>query len=228
MRIGPEQVAQLRAEGAALDAKEAAVADHMAARGFSPNEYVEAYRAYRELKVRYPEIAGYPLEGIETTAIALRLRLRVGARHELLAAHFDEKLPVTEAYNERVVGGPRVVTAGWVLLVSGLVMIPAGTGIIFWGNGIDCSSSGGCRTRADWALIPGALLNALGAGSLLSAIICLPVGYARKNRWVPDGALDGDGPPRTRAEAQAPALQLVYVSPVVTDRFAGLGASFSF
>jgi len=125
---------------------------------------------------------------------------------------------LTEAYNRQIVGGPGLVVAGWVLAGLGLALVGSGAG--FW----ELASHGDTVSITVTALA----MWTTGTALVLASIPCLAVGYVRWRRWLPDATLDGDGPPKTRADSRRPGLSLVSISPVVTDRFVGMGATFRF
>jgi hypothetical protein len=77
-RFTDTQLADLKAAGAALDAKDLAMTERLEKRGIGATDFVAAYREYALIKAAYPEVAALGSTVVETIAVANRMGLAEG------------------------------------------------------------------------------------------------------------------------------------------------------
>jgi hypothetical protein len=233
--LSEANLSDLRNAGASLDAKDMEIADRLLRRGFSGDEISAAYREHNALKLTYPELGRFGRDMVETVAVARKLSLGENDKYWLVWYRHDENLSLTDAYNRKVVGGPGLKKAGWIMSGAGAALLVAGAVLAgdtkcveyYYSNSVRGACEREGKTPATWTgvgfLIGGGLMLAVGVPALI-------VGYLRTNRWVPPGSLDSapaDSIPSLRASAREPAVRWA-VSPLVGPNQASLGLSGSF
>jgi hypothetical protein len=223
-------LSDLKNAGASLDAKDMEIADRLLRRGFSGDEIAAAYREHNVLKLTYPELGRFGRDMVETVAVARKLSLGENDKYWLVWYRHDENLSLTDAYNRKVVGGPRLKTLGWILAPAGLVLVIVGVPMWRWALTEETDRRGLTdQPNGDWAL-PGLVMTIAGSVFAAVGIPALIVGYLRTSHWLPPGSLDSapaDSIPSLRASAREPAVRWA-VTPLVGPNQASLGLRGSF
>jgi hypothetical protein len=190
MHLGEAQIAALKAAGASLDAKEMAMADALAGRGFSGDELVAAFRDHTLLLGIYPEFAPYGSATVETIAVAHKLGLDSSDGLAFVWYRHSRNRTLTEAYNEKMLGGPGLMRVGAVAAGTGLALILVGLELrkiasdhpTYYSHGGD-----GPDHHFDY---PGIAAEITGGFVAIAGIASAIVGFHRWASWLPPGALD--------------------------------------
>lgn len=206
MPFTEEHLAEMKSGGCPVDERMYALAEKMYKRGFTPENFALACREEQAMRRQYSEFHGFPRTMVETVAAAQKMKLDENDRYWLVWHRHNENLSITEAYNEKVVGGPRPKLAGWIVGATGAAIMIAG--------GIAYGASDSYRKG-------GLILIASGATVLVPGIICLAVGYVRTSRHLPPGTLDTGHVSKLRADRE-PAVRFTF-TPTLGQNHAGLG-----
>ena len=190
MHFSEAQIAALKAAGASLDAKEMAMADALAGRGFSGDELVAAFRDHTLLLGIYPEFAPYGSATVETIAVAHKLGLDSSDGLAFVWYRHSRNRTLTEAYNEKMLGGPGLMRVGAVAAGTGLALILVGLELrkiasdhpTYYSHGGD-----GPDHHFDY---PGIAAEITGGFVAIAGIASAIVGFHRWASWLPPGALD--------------------------------------
>jgi len=190
MHLDAAQIAALKIAGASLDARDMAMADALAERGFSSNEFVDAYRDHALLQRVYPELGRYGSTTVETVAVAHKLGLDRDDGFAFVWYRHSRNRTLTEAYNEQILGGPGLLRAGAITTGTGLALILVGlelrniasdhpTYYDFDGNKPD--------HHFDY---PGIAAEVVGGVAAISGIALVTAGLYRWSLWLPPRTLD--------------------------------------
>lgn len=197
------QLVALRAAGANLDANDMAMVEALAERGFSGDELVTAYRDLALLRRVFPELARYGNASVETIAVSKRLDLDSDDGPDFVWYRHSRNRTLTEAYNEKVIGGPALLRAGAVTTGVGVGLILVGlelrniasdhpTYYVSEGNKPD--------HRLDY---PGIAAEVVGGAATIAGIAFVMTGLYRWSTWLP---------PRTLESTPASGLQSLHAS----------------
>lgn len=187
--LGEAQIAALKAAGARLDAKEMAMADALAGRGFSSDELVAAFRDHTMLLGIYPELAAYGSATVETIAVAHKLRLDRSDGLAFVWYRHSRNRTLTEAYNEKMLGGPGLMRVGAVTVGTGLALILVGVELrkIASDNPTNYEGQDKPDRHFDY---PGMAAEITGGFVAIAGIASVTLGLYRWASWLPPGALD--------------------------------------
>ncbi len=126
MHLTEAQLADLRSAGASLDAKDMEMADRLGQKGFVGKDFVAAYREYNAMKTKYPELAPFGRDMVETIAVAQKLGLSEEDEYWLIWDRHQRNQTLTQAYTEKAPSGPGMVTAGGLMTGAGVVLLVVG------------------------------------------------------------------------------------------------------
>jgi hypothetical protein len=232
MHLGEAQIAALKAAGASLDAKEMAMADALAERGFSSDELVAAFRDHTLLLGIYPELAPYGSATVETIAVAHKLGLDSSDGLAFVWYRHSRNRTLTEAYNEKMLGGPGLMRVGAVAAGTGLALILVGLELrkIASDHPTNYESNDKPDHHFDY---PGIAAEITGGFVAIAGIASVTVGLYRWSSWLPPGALDSTPAsemPSMRASASRPNRAAAHwmVLPSLGPQQAGLRFAAAF
>jgi hypothetical protein len=126
MHLTEAQLADLRSAGASLDAEDMEMADRLGRKGFVGDAFVAAYRECNAMKTKYPELASFGRDMVETIAFAQKLGLSEEETYWFVWDLHQRNQTLTQAYNERVPSGRGMVTFGGVTAGVGIVLLAVG------------------------------------------------------------------------------------------------------
>ena len=232
--------------GCSRDKGSTKVVRRLVKRGYTVGDVLRACRDYEVLKATYPEFIPFPPEMIETVAVAHKLGLVGDDRYWFVWYRHDRRMEITRAYNEAVIGGPKLKRAGWIMGGIGVGFVVLGG--IFYGvggsmgnNAMDdyqnCLIFAECKEHQETIDEANALMTAghafMGAGGalLIAGVPCLAVGYTRTSRWLPPKTLE-NAPANKVQELVAGNSVDSTVSMTITPTFgpnhAGIGLAGTF
>jgi len=129
IQLTEPEIAVLKNAGARLDAKDMAMANRLGRKGFSGDDFVAAYREYSAMKIKYPQLAPFGRDIVETIALAQRLGLSGEDEYRFVWDHHQGNQTLAQAYNASLPHGRGLVTFGAVttgvgigLLIGGMVL----------------------------------------------------------------------------------------------------------
>jgi tetratricopeptide (TPR) repeat protein len=238
MHFTKEQLAELKHAGAGLDAEDMEMAESLGQGGFTADEFVAAYGDYNAMKTAHPEFVPYGRDMVETIAVAHKMRLNESEKYWLVWDRHQRKLTLTQAYNERILGGSDAKTKGAITAGAGLLVLIAGWGLYSYGHAEeipggwwDPSTDTGRHSK--WETYTGEAV-AIAGGLVTAAGISWAIwGLYRRNAWLPDGTLD---PPNASwiqshlvaASDQRQSTVRWALSPAIGLHQAGLGLAAAF
>ena len=120
------QRAVLLNAGARLDAKDMEMADRLGRKGLVGDDFVAAYREYVVLESKYPELAPFGRDVVETVALAQKLGLSQEDEYWFVWDHHQRNQTVTQAYNASLPIGRGLVTFGAVTTAAGIGLLVGG------------------------------------------------------------------------------------------------------
>ena len=203
MHLNEAQIADLKSAGASLDAKEMASADALAERGFSSDEFVSAYRDHRLLQGVYPELARYGSATVDTIAVAHKLALDSDDGFAFVWYRHSRNRTLTEAYNEKILGGPGLLRAGAVTAGAGLALMVVGLELRNIANDHPTYYNYDGNKPDHHFDYPGIAAEIVGGVAALSGIALVTAGLYRWSSWLP---------PRTLESAPASEVQSMRMS----------------
>lgn len=225
MGFTPTELEQLAGVGCPLDKGAVAVANRMARRGFTGKDYVRACSEYRAMERSYNQLKVTSHGAIETVAVGQKLGLDRGDLYNLVWYHDQEGVPLTEAYNDHVVGGGRFKLIGWIAGGAGVGLTILG-GVLIGMDKEECvmSTSYGCIQYKSTGLTgPGAAVVTLGGLAVIAGGTLVILGYLRDKRRLPGETLEKQ--PASKLNRASIQLDLV---PTVGPGYAGLGLTGRF
>ena len=189
MHFSEAQIAALKAAGTSLDAKEMAMADALAGRGFSSDELVAALRDHTLLLGIYPELAPYGSATVETIAVAHKLGLDSSDGLAFVWYRHSRNRTLTEAYNEKMLGGPGLMRVGAVAAGTGLALILVGLELRKIASDHPTNYEGNDKPDHHFDY-PGMAAEITGGFVAIAGIASVTVGLHRWASWLPPGVLD--------------------------------------
>jgi hypothetical protein len=233
LHLTPAQVAALKSTGATLDDSEMGIADSLGRRGFAGDEFVAAYRDHVAVKAMYPELAPYGSSLIETMVVARRLGLDRDQSYWFTVYRHQRGRTLTQAYNEKILGGPGLLKAGIITTGTGLLVLFIGSQLrsiardhptYYQGSGNEADH------RLDY---PGAAMEIAGGLAAVAGIPFALVGAYRMSTWLPAGTLDTAPASAIRTLRSAAATQdnppvRFALTPALGQGQAGFGLTASF
>ena len=234
VRLTQESIRELEGAGCLFDSDHMKIIEQLASEGFTIKETVEAFKTDRQFRLDYTEMQVFSRDTVLTIAMGQRKKTSGSLLYYLVwkRHRFKGHYTITGAYNETVIGGPRLVFSGWAVTALGLAVVIGG-GILYgvWdsnneylhyqlGNGDvhKVQIAKGEDSDHDYAM---AMIILGGIGVTAGAIITT-AGYYRKSTWLPEGTLDFSG------SKKRGILQRTRFAPVATSNFWGVQASGSF
>jgi hypothetical protein len=227
-----EQTQALQSCGCRFDPDDEAIARRLSSRGFTAEQYVNAYREWRA-------ISPAQKDALEAVAVfqLLNLPLADFAAYQAFQAAYGwlgwrrrgyliTGGPLTDFYNARYIGGRELESAGADLTVTGAVFVAVGA-VIYEIGASDVSQGKKEANPAGKAALAGARTETtiggwwlgLGSAAVAAGIPCWVVGGVRTARWAPPGTLENGSAPALRP------YQLDVAPSAAADTIAGSSAS---
>jgi hypothetical protein len=232
------QLSDLRSAGASLDAKDMETAASLQKRGFTGDDFVAAYREHNAMKSMYPELTSYGRDMVETIAVAQKLGLGDNDKYWFVWDRHQRNRTLTEAYNEKVRGGPGLTTFGAVTTGTGLVLLIVGYELYSTGHKADSNGDWYDRDtntgrHSMWMTYTGEALAITGGVVMAAGIPFTIWGLYRWGTHLPAGTLDSapaDQIQSLRASASDRRKATVQwsLSPSIGPSQAGLGLTAVF
>ena len=225
-------LAQLKKLGWSGSRSEAALLTRLLGRGYRADDILAAYRMTNRLKKAYSELSTFGPEMVETVAIGQKLRLGGDDLYWLVWDRHGKKRPLTQIYNQRIIGGRGPKVAGWVLAGVGAASFLA-AGVLALNaqskhDELEDRCGGFCSDSEIQSVenrtVAADAVFGVGGAVLASGITCLIVGYVRTSRWLPEGTLEFEPASKTRARA----VSAISFSPTIAQGSAGLSFSGAF
>ena len=238
MHFTREQLADLKSAGASLDVKDMEMAESLGQGGFAADEFVEAYRDYHAMKTVHPEFAAYGSAMVKTIAVAHKLRLNDSDKYWFVWDRHQRKLTLTQAYNERILGGSGSTAIGLATAGTGLLVVISG--LALYGHGYEkeypggwYDASTGTTRHSEWQTYTGEAVALAGGLTMGVGISWALWGWYRRSMWLPAGSLD---PPNASwieshlavASDRRPSTARWALSPSIGVHQAGLGLTTAF
>jgi hypothetical protein len=228
MHLTEAQLADLRRIGASLDAKDMEIADRLGRRGFVGDNFVAAYRECIAMRTKYPELASFGRDMVETVAVAQKLGLSEEDEYWFVWDRHQRNQTLTEAYDERVPSGRGMATFGGVMAGAGIVLLVVGGALssdVTYENGKGNVTSG-------WGYA-GKAMEVTGAVSIAAGLAVTVLGLYR---WTTpltgdrqdSRTADKSQSPRPSASAQRSSVIHWAFAPSLGPQQAGLGLTAAF
>ena len=126
MHLNEAQISELRSAGASLDAKDTEMADRLARKGFSGDDFVAAYREYNTLKTKHPELASTGRDVVETIAIMRKLGLSEEDEYWVVGGGHPQTRALTRVHDGQAPSGRGMVKFGSATTGVGIVLLVVG------------------------------------------------------------------------------------------------------
>ena len=220
-----KQLADLKAAGAPLDAKDMEMAQRLEKRGIDANDFVAAYREFGLMKAAYPEIAAWGSAVIETIAVANKMGLDEDEKSWFVWTRHQRNRNLTETRTPP--NGPTLVSYGTIASAAGIAVLVAGL-VLSRDETFDRDSYGNVPSK--WGYMGRAMAITGGvaiAGGVSSAI----VGLYRWTTPVSAGSEDSTTVHRSThpsASARPQSTTHWALTPSLGARTAGLGVTAAF
>ena len=232
--------------GCSRDKGSTDIARELVKRGYPVGDVLRACRDYEVLKATYPEFIPFPPEMIETVAVAHKLGLVGDDRYWFVWYRHGKRMEMTRAYNEAVIGGPKLKRAGWIMAGIGVGFVVVGSVFYGVGGGMgndamddfqNCLTYTACKEHEDTIKEANALMTAghafMGAGGalLIAGVPCLAVGYTRTGRWLRPKTLENAPANKVQelvAGNSVDSADSISITPTFGPNHAGIGLAGTF
>jgi hypothetical protein len=205
------QTQALQSYGCRFDPDDEAVARRLSSRGFTAEQYVNAYREWSAVsparKGDLEAVAVFQALNLPMSDFAVYQAFRanygwLGWRHR---GYLITGGPLTDFYNARYIGGRELESTGVDLTVTGAVFVAMGA-VIYEIGASDVSQGKKEANPARKAALAGARTETtiggwwlgLGSAAVAAGIPCWVVGGVRTARWAPPGTLENGSAPALR------------------------------
>lgn len=126
MHLTESQLADLRSAGASLDATDMEIAHRLGRRGLAGDDFVAAYREYRAMRSRYPELAAFGRDMVETIAVAQKLGLSEEDKYRFVWDRHERDRELMQTCREPSPRGSSLATLGGVTTGVSIVLLVVG------------------------------------------------------------------------------------------------------
>jgi hypothetical protein len=145
----------------------------------------------------YPELSSYGRAMVETIAVAHKLGLSASDKYWFVWDRHLRNRTLTQAYNEKVLGGPGIAIVGGITAGAGVVLLIVGIRTAGWGRNEDPPG----QWQSPTAVHVGEAMWGTGAALIAVGVPCTLWGAYRRARWLPDGTLDSASASEIRESA---------------------------
>jgi hypothetical protein len=224
MHLTDSQLADLKAAGARLDAKDLEMAERLEKRGIGANDFVAAYREYGVMKSEYPEVAQWGSTVVETLAVANKMGLDGDEKSWFLWTRHQRDRNLTET--PAPPSGPTLVSYGMLASAAGTAVFVAGL-VLSRDKTYDQDSYEDVPSKWGYTGMAMALTGGVAIAGGLSAAI---IGIYRWTTPAGAGTADSTGnrSARPSASARQPSSTRWALLPSFGPHEAGLGVTTAF
>jgi hypothetical protein len=216
MHFTEMQLANLKSAGAKLDATDLQMADRLERKGFVADDFVAAYREYGAMRAKYPELAGFGRDMLETIAFARKLGLTEEEEYWFIWDHHQRGQTLTQAYNRKVPSGRGMATFGGLTAGLGIAVLVVGMAL-----STDVTyQEGSGEVTSGWGYL-GKAMEITGGVAIAAGLATTIIGLYR---WTTP--LGNDTPDSPSASARN-AIRFT-LAPSLGPRQAGLGLTAAF
>ena len=229
MHLTGAQLTDLKGAGASLDAKDMEMADRLGRKGFVGSDYVAAYREYNAMKTKYPELASFGKDMVETIAIAQGLGLSEEDEYWFIWDHHQRNQTLAQAHNEKIPSGRGMVTSGGVITGVGIVLLVVGGALA---SDVTFDTKQYKDVPSGWGNA-GKAMEIAGGVSIVGGLAITILGMYRWTTPLTDDTRDsragnkGQSPSPSASAEREPALRWA-LSPSLGPHQAGLGLTAAF